>query len=158
VVANLLSTDVTPVSMTVTIQKELADRITAPPRTKDYSALSVWIQSQCSTEIVRVMPPSVFWPRPQVDSAIIQIVPDAERRAQIPDLDFYHTFVRSMFFHRRKLLRSELLSAFKKQLDKPTVDRIMAEQELGPTARAEELEVRQFLALSEHIRSWLAAG
>jgi 16S rRNA (adenine1518-N6/adenine1519-N6)-dimethyltransferase len=158
VVANLLSTDVTPVSMTVTIQKELADRITARPRTKDYSALSVWVQSQCRTEIIRIMPPSVFWPRPQVDSAIIQILPDTERRARIPDLDYYHTFVRSMFFHRRKFLRSELLSAFKKQLDKPTVDQIMAEQALGPTARAEELEVSQFLALSEQVRSRLGAG
>ena len=62
--------------MTVTIQKELAERITAPPSTKDYSALSVWIQSQCTAEIVRLMPPSVFWPAPKVTSAILRIVVD----------------------------------------------------------------------------------
>jgi 16S rRNA (adenine1518-N6/adenine1519-N6)-dimethyltransferase len=72
VISNLLAGDITPVSMTVTIQKELADRIVAPPRSKDYGALSIWLQSQCQTQILRVMPPAVFWPRPKVDSAIVQ--------------------------------------------------------------------------------------
>ncbi len=84
VISNLLSTDITPYSMTVTIQKELADRITARPRTKDYSALSVWIQSQCEAEVMRILPPTVFWPRPKVHSAIMHIVPQPEKRAGFP--------------------------------------------------------------------------
>ncbi len=84
VISNLLTTDITPVSMTVTIQKELADRITARPGTKDYSALSIWIQSQCRAEVLRILPPSVFWPRPQVHSAIIQVVPDSVLRGAFP--------------------------------------------------------------------------
>src|SRR3954467_15722453 len=86
VISNLLLTKHVPHSMTVTIQKELAERIIAPPSTKDYSALSVWIQSQCTAEIVRLMPPSVFWPAPKVTSAILKIVVDPERRAAIADL------------------------------------------------------------------------
>ena len=82
VLSNLLLARHVPHSMTVTIQKELADRITALPSTKDYSALSVWIQSQCTAEIVRLMPPSVFWPEPKVTSAILRIVVDPERRAR----------------------------------------------------------------------------
>ena len=78
--------------MVVTIQKELADRITARPSTKDYSALSVWIQSQCDADVVRVMPPTVFWPRPKVHSAIIRIIPRPEKRARIPQPEFFHTF------------------------------------------------------------------
>jgi 16S rRNA (adenine1518-N6/adenine1519-N6)-dimethyltransferase len=152
IISNLLSTPVTPVSMTVTIQKELADRITAKPRTKDYSALSIWIQSQCDAQILRVMPPDVFWPRPKVHSAIVQILPDPNRRAQIPDLEFFHTFVRSMFFHRRKFLRSVLLSAMKNRLSKPEADQIMAAQGLGSDARAEQLDVHQMLALCEAVR------
>src|SRR3954470_17373586 len=62
--SNLLLSRHVPHSMTITIQKELAERITALPSTKDYSALRVWIQSQCTAEIVRLMPPSVFWPEP----------------------------------------------------------------------------------------------
>jgi 16S rRNA (adenine1518-N6/adenine1519-N6)-dimethyltransferase len=152
VISNLLHVHPLPVSMTMTIQKELADRITASPRTKQYSALSIWIQSQCETEIVRVLPPTVFWPRPQVESAILQIRPIPEKRAQIPDPVFFHNFVRAMFFHRRKFLRSELLSALKNQLDKPAVDRLMLQQGLDGKARAEELDVTTMLALAEAVR------
>ncbi len=153
VISNLLLTDVTPGLMSVTIQKELAERIVARPRTKDYSALSVWIQSQCRAEIVRIMPPSVFWPRPKVESAILRIEPDPEMRQRIPDLVYFHRFARAMFFHRRKFLRSELLSAFKKRVDKPTVDQVMEDLGLLPNARAEELPVETLLALCEAMRA-----
>ena len=156
IISNLLLTPVVPVSMTVTIQKELGERIIAKPRTKDYSALSIWIQAQCDAAILRVLPPSVFWPRPKVDSVIVQIVPNAEKRAQIPDLNFFHTFVRSMFFHRRKFLRSVVVAAMKGQLSKPQVDAVLEAQKLGPNARAEELDVDQMLALCEGIRQALA--
>ncbi len=153
VISNLLSAEPLPVSMTVTIQKELADRIVANPATKDYSALSVWMQSQCRIELVRVMPPSVFWPRPKVNSAILHVEVDQELRARIPDLAFFHEFVRSMFFHRRKFLRSELASAYKGQISKTDADEIMAAVEFGPTTRAEELDVKQMLKLCEVVRA-----
>lgn len=152
IISNLLSTPVTPVSMTVTIQKELADRISAKPSSKAYNALSIWLQSQCHTETLRILPPSVFWPRPKVDSAIVRIVPDAEKRGRIPDLAFFHSFVRAMFFHRRKFLRSVLLSAMKDRLSKPEVDKILAAQQLGADARAEQLDVDRMLALCEAVR------
>jgi len=151
--SNLLMLDRPPVQMTVTIQKELADRIVARPKTKDYGALSIWMQSQCRTEVLRVMSPKVFWPRPKVTSAIVQVTLDESRRARITDRDFFHQFVRSMFFHRRKFLRSELLSAFKKRLGKPEVDGVMAEMNLLPTARAEELSVEQMLDLSRRMQA-----
>ncbi len=156
IISNLLSTPITPVSMTVTIQKELADRITAAPGCKDYSALSIWVQSQCDAQIVRIMAPTVFWPRPKVHSAILQIELNHEKRDRIPDRPFFHTFVRAMFFHRRKFLRSVLLAAYKKQLSKPDVDAIMADQGLGPKSRAETLDVEQMLALCEAVRQQLA--
>jgi 16S rRNA (adenine1518-N6/adenine1519-N6)-dimethyltransferase len=155
-ISNLLSTPVTPVSMTVTIQKELADRIAARPSTKDYSALSIWIQSQCDVSILRVMPPDVFWPRPKVHSAIIQIVPNAEKRARIADVTFFHSFVRAMFFHRRKFLRSVLLSACKGRLGKPQIDAILAELELGSQSRAEEFSVEAMIHLAAVVQRWLA--
>ncbi|MCA9268696.1 MAG: ribosomal RNA small subunit methyltransferase A [Planctomycetales bacterium] len=155
VISNLLSTPIVPSLMTVTIQKELAERIVAEPCTKDYSALSVWVQSLCHVEIVRIMAPSVFWPRPKVDSAIIRIRPDDALRARIPDLEFYHRHVRAMFFHRRKFLRSVLVSAYKEQLDKPAVDAVMARLGLGPTSRAEELSIDRILELSEAVREAL---
>jgi len=155
IISNLLLSEIVPDTMTVTIQKELAERITARPSTKDYSALSVWVQSLCDTEIVRLMPPSVFWPRPKVHSAIIHLEHRAERRERIADLEFFHTFVRAMFFHRRKFLRSVVLSAFKGRLDKPTVDQVLQEMQFGPNTRAEELDVQTMLALSDLLRERL---
>jgi 16S rRNA (adenine1518-N6/adenine1519-N6)-dimethyltransferase len=153
ILSNLLALDRPPVSMTATIQKELAERIAAAPGCKDYGALSVWMQSQCRVEIVRVLPPSAFWPRPKVSSAFIQIAIDEALRGRIPDRAFFHEFVRAMFFHRRKFVRSELLSAVKNHLDKPAVDRLLAAQEIEPTVRAEELGVEKFLALCEAVRA-----
>jgi 16S rRNA (adenine1518-N6/adenine1519-N6)-dimethyltransferase len=141
------------VTMTVTIQKELADRIVARPATKDYGAFSVWVQSQCRAEILRVMPPEVFWPRPKVTSAIIQLVLEPERRAQIPDLHYFHDFGRAIFFHRRKFLRSVAHSAYKYALEKAEVDAALAECALDPTQRAEELNLEELLRLCAALRS-----
>jgi 16S rRNA (adenine1518-N6/adenine1519-N6)-dimethyltransferase len=153
ILSNLLALDAPPRTMTATIQRELAERIVAPPGCKDYSALSVWMQSQCRVEIVRVLPPTVFWPRPNVSSAFIHITVDDALKARIGDRRYFHEFVRSMFFHRRKLLRSELLSAFKDRLDKPAVDRILAARGIDPTIRAETLSVDELLGLCHFIRA-----
>lgn len=152
ILSNLLLWEHPPVMMTATIQKELGERIVAKPNTKDYGSLSVWIQSQCRAEIVRIMSPNVFWPRPKVHSAIVRIERDPEICERIPDLEFFHQFVRSMFFHRRKFLRAVLVAAFKGKLDKKEVDEVLAQTDLGPDARAEQMDVEAILALSELFR------
>ncbi len=152
ILSNLLYFDPSPVTMTVTIQKELAERITAPPGSKDYSALSIWIQSQCRTEILRILPPGVFWPRPKVSSAFLQITLDESLRRRIPDRKYFHEFVRAMFLHRRKFLRSELVSVVKGRLGKPEVDAILDRLGLDGTLRAESLDVETMLALCEAVR------
>jgi 16S rRNA (adenine1518-N6/adenine1519-N6)-dimethyltransferase len=156
IISNLLEAPIVPVLMCVTIQKEVADRIVARPGTKDYSALSIWVQSLCDVELVRTLSPTVFWPRPKVNSAIIKIVPRAEKRARIPGLKFFHDFVRAMFFHRRKFLRSVVISAFKDRLTKEAVDEVLASMGLGHDARAEQLDVETMLALSEKVRERLS--
>jgi 16S rRNA (adenine1518-N6/adenine1519-N6)-dimethyltransferase len=153
VLSNLLAWEYTPHSMVATIQKELADRIVAQPWSKDYGALSVWIQCQADAEIVRIMPPSVFWPQPKVDSAIIRIVVDPQRRAAIPDLTFFHKFTKALFFHRRKFLRANVVSALKGVMDKPEVDEILAEMKFADDARTEQLDVPTLLRLTELVRA-----
>ncbi len=147
IVGNLLALDRPPHSMTVTVQKEVADRLTARPGTKDYGALSIWVQSQCAAEVVRLLPPTVFWPRPKVESAIVRLVVDPARREQIPDRAFFHEFVRALFRHRRKLLRGELLSMTKGRLDKPQVDAVLEGVGVSPQARAEQLDIDTVLRL-----------
>lgn len=152
IIGNLLALPAPPATMTITIQKEMADRLVAAPGNKDFGALTAWVQCQCRVEIVRVMPPTVFWPRPQVDSAIVQLTLDPERRAQVGDLAAFHQFTRLIFCHRRKYLRGELLAAYKHQLGKPEIDAVLAECGHTGTERAEQLSVDQLLALSLAVR------
>ncbi|MCE5266956.1 MAG: 16S rRNA (adenine(1518)-N(6)/adenine(1519)-N(6))-dimethyltransferase RsmA [Planctomycetaceae bacterium] len=151
--SNLLAQDNPPMTMTATIQRELAERITARPGSKDYGALSVWIQSQCRVEILRTLPPEAFWPRPKVYSAFIQITLDDALRSRIPDRKFFHDFLRSLFLHRRKFLRSQLLTAVKEKMDKAAVDGLLARLGLDATLRAERLDVDTLLRLCEAVRT-----
>ena len=152
IISNLLLETPPPDAMVVTIQKELADRMTAGPRTKDYGALSVWIQSLCRVELVRELPPKVFWPRPKVRSAIIRLDSVPEWRKRFPDLRHFHQTVRSLFFHRRKFLRSVVISAMKGRLDKPQVDEVLSRLGHDENARAEELTLHQIQELAEALR------
>jgi len=157
IISNLLDMEPWPTRMVTTIQRELAERITAAPRSKDYSALSIWIQAQCRAEIVRIMPPSVFWPRPKVESAILDIRPQKVLRDRIQDRAFFHQLVRGIFIHRRKFLRSALLSAIQDKLSKDAVDSILSELEFDATVRAEQLTPQQMIELSDLVRARIAA-
>jgi 16S rRNA (adenine1518-N6/adenine1519-N6)-dimethyltransferase len=157
-ISNLLALDRPPATMTITVQKEVADRIVARPGVKDYAALAIRIQSQCRAEIVRVLAPSVFWPRPKVSSAFVHITLDESLRRRIADRQFFQEFVRSMFLHRRKVLRNELLSAQKqwhvqKSLDKAEIDALLTGLGLAPAERAERLTVEDMLRLCDAVRA-----
>jgi len=154
-ISNLLALDRPPEAMTVTIQKEVADRLVARPGTKDYGPLTLWVQSQCQVELVRVLPPSVFWPRPKVHSAIVRIALEPERHAAIGDREFFHSFVRAVFLHRRKLLRAELATMFQGRLDKPGGDAILLGLQLAADARAEQLDPPQMLSLAQAVKAQL---
>jgi 16S rRNA (adenine1518-N6/adenine1519-N6)-dimethyltransferase len=157
IISNLLMLAEPPTLISVTIQKELGERMMAQPSTKDYSALSIWVQALCDVTMVRVLPPTVFWPAPKVDSAIMRIEPIPAKRAAIPNLAFFHSFTRALFFHRRKFLRSVIISAFKEQLNKVQVDAVLAEIPFyRATSRAEELTVAQIQELSERFRAVVA--
>lgn len=152
IISNLLQVEPLVDKMVVTIQKELAERIAAKPKTKDYSALSIWIQSQCDVEIVRTMPPDVFWPRPKVESAILSICPNAQLRSRINDLEYFHQTVRALFFHRRKFLRGVVVNAMKEKLTKDMVDQVLAEAGFDGNSRAEELPIERIIDLVERLR------
>lgn len=153
IISNLLLARHVPHSMTVTIQKELGERIIAPPSTKDYSALSVWIQSQAAGEIVRILPPSVFWPAPKVSSAILRIVVDHDRRSRISDLTYFHQITKALFLHRRKFLRANVLAAMKRHLDKPQVDALLDEMGFAADTRTEQLDVDTLIRLADKLRT-----
>jgi 16S rRNA A1518/A1519 N6-dimethyltransferase RsmA/KsgA/DIM1 with predicted DNA glycosylase/AP lyase activity len=109
IISNLLATPRPFDTATVTVQREMGERMTATAGSHAYNALSVWVGAQCRGEIVRVLPPSVFWPRPKVDSAIVRLDLEPAQRGCVADLGRFHAFVRDIFCHRRKLLRGVLL-------------------------------------------------
>jgi 16S rRNA (adenine1518-N6/adenine1519-N6)-dimethyltransferase len=148
VIANLVATDLPWERIVATIQLELGERMAARPGQSKYGALSAWLQAQCRVKIIRRMPPTVFWPRPKVDSAVVKIQPRPDKRAAIMDRSFYHDMVRRVFHHRRKLLRGVVCGMYRKQLEKSQVDGVMSRLQMHAETRAEELEPSQLVTLS----------
>jgi 16S rRNA (adenine1518-N6/adenine1519-N6)-dimethyltransferase len=135
--------------MVVTIQLELAQRICAGPGSPDYGALSVLVQALADASIVRTLPPSVFWPRPKVDSAVISIRPDAAKRAAVGDVAWFHQVTRQLFLHRRKNLRRVLYSLWRGRWTKPEVDAMLETLGLTGLVRAEAMNVEEILSLTD---------
>ena len=150
VVSNLLALPRPCDAAIVTVQREMAERMTAVAGASAYNGLSVWVGAQCRGEIVRILPPAVFWPRPKVESAIVRLDVEPSRRAAIGDLHRFHVFVRDVFCQRRKLLRGVLLrlaGGKGSAAARGTVDRVYAALGLGPSARGEDLSPDEFVRL-----------
>ena len=154
ILSNLLLLDDPRVSLMVaTIQLELAERLRASPSTNAYGGLSVLIQAVADVEIVRVLRPKVFWPRPKVDSAIVKITPNPAKRAKIADLPWLHAVVRRIFLHRRKNLRRVLYAAWRGKWTKPEVDAMLDGLGLVGMVRAEAMNVEEFLGLADALKA-----
>lgn len=147
VISNLLISDLPFARMIVTVQWEIAEKMIAKPATKQYGALAVLVQSLADTELLRKLPPSVFWPRPQVDSGIVKIAPSAAKRRRIPDVLRFRNFLRDLYAHRRKNLRGAIISMTGHQHEKQIVDARLAELGYAGTERAETLSIEQHLEL-----------
>jgi 16S rRNA (adenine1518-N6/adenine1519-N6)-dimethyltransferase len=147
VISNLLLSDLPIERMVVTVQWEIAERLTASVGVKEYAALAVLIQSLADVELVRQLPPSVFWPRPQVSSAIVCIRPNAAKRAHVGDRAKFRAFLRDLYAHRRKNLRGGLVSMAGHDWSKEEVDHKLQELGLDGTTRAETLDLEQHLRL-----------
>jgi 16S rRNA (adenine1518-N6/adenine1519-N6)-dimethyltransferase len=153
IVTNLLiHPELCPEKLVVTIQLELAERMRAAPNSAHYGSLSVIIQALAGFELVRVLPPSVFWPRPKVESAVVAITPDPARRAKVADLPWFHWVVRQVFLHRRKNLRGVLFSLWRGQWTKPEVDALLESIGLTGMVRAEAMNVEELHALADALR------
>jgi 16S rRNA (adenine1518-N6/adenine1519-N6)-dimethyltransferase len=147
VIANLLLSPIDIERMVVTVQLEIALRLIAGPGTKDYGALSVFVQALADVELVRRLAPTVFWPRPAVASAIVQIRPTEMKRRQVGDPLRFRHFLRDLYSHRRKNLRGALTSWPSGRRSREEVDRVLSGLGIEGTIRAETLNVGQHLRL-----------
>jgi 16S rRNA (adenine1518-N6/adenine1519-N6)-dimethyltransferase len=135
--------------MVVMVQWEIAERLRASPNTKDYNALSVFVQSVADVEVVRKVLPSNFHPRPKVDSAIVLIKPNSQKRAAVGDVPKFRAFLRDLYVHRRKNLRQALVGWPTGRKEKADVDAKLAELGIDGTLRSETLDIAEHLRLSE---------
>lgn len=147
-ISNLLIAHADIDRMVVMVQWEIAERMRAVPNTKDYNALSVLIQSVADVETVRKVAPTNFHPRPKVDSAIVLIKPNAEKRARVGDVAKFRVFLRDLYVHRRKNLRQALVGWPTGARDKKEVDAKLAELGIDGTLRSEALDIEQHLRLA----------
>ena len=136
--------------MVLTVQKEVAERLTASPGTKAYGALSVITQAWMQVEIVSLIPPKCFYPAPEVASAIVRLIPHP---SSLISSDIERDFLRvvhAAFHERRKTVGNALITLFP-NADKSVAQQFLSERGIDPQRRGETLTVEEFARLAEGI-------
>lgn len=129
------------------IQREVAERIVALRGSRTYGSLSIVIQTYMDVGIELLVPPEAFWPRPQVDSAVIKLVPLSTPRISIQDEKLFRSIVRAAFSSRRKILSNSLSSLFPKHKS----EQILESSEIDGKRRAETLSIEEFGRLTQEV-------
>ena len=135
-------------SITIMVQKEVADRMQEGPGSKEYGALSLAVQYYAKPEIVANVPPNCFMPRPNVGSAVIRLTCHEKSPVEVKDERFMFDIIRASFNQRRKTLVNGLGNAGFLPVTKEQVAEALEKMELSPTIRGEALSLEQFAQLS----------
>ncbi len=135
-------------SITIMVQKEVADRMQVGPGTKDYGALSLAVQYYAEPKIVANVPPNCFIPRPNVGSAVIRLTRYEEPPVKVDDEHKMFALIRASFNQRRKTLVNGLGNAAGLSVTKEQVAEALEKMGLSPTIRGEALTLEQFASLS----------
>ncbi len=139
-------------SITVMVQKEVADRMQVGPGTKDYGALSLAVQYYAKPEIVANVPPNCFMPRPNVGSAVIRLTRHDTVPVDVEDEKLMFAIIRASFNQRRKTLANGLSNAPGIRLSKEEIQESITELGVPVTIRGEALTLQQFAELSNIIK------
>ena len=135
-------------SITIMVQKEVADRMQTGPGSKDYGALSLAVQYYAEPEIVANVPPNCFMPRPKVGSAVIRLTRHAETPVQVDDEKLLFQIIRASFNQRRKTLANGLKNYEGLSFEKETIEAAIAECGFSPSVRGEALSLEEFAKLA----------
>lgn len=136
-------------SVTVMVQKEVADRMQAGPGTKEYGALSLAVQYYAEAEIAANVPQNCFMPRPNVGSAVIRLICHKENPVKVSDEKFMFRLIRASFNQRRKTLQNGLCNDTGLSLKKEDVRDALEQMGLPPEVRGERLSLQEFAKLSD---------
>ena len=144
IIMGLFENDVPVESITVMVQKEVADRMQTGPGNKDYGALSLAVQYYAEPYIVANVPPNCFMPRPRVGSAVIRLTRHEKPPVEVKDEKLMFDIIRASFNQRRKTLANGLNNSDKLSLAKERLGK-------GPGVRGESLTLEEFAELSNYI-------
>lgn len=141
--------------MVVMMQKEVADRITAKPGTKEYGSLSIVIQYYMDAEVAMTVPKTVFMPPPNVDSAVIKLTRRSVPVVEVKDEDFLFLVSRGSFVQRRKTILNNLQTSLPDgKAHKEEILKALEETGIDPTRRGETLSIQEFGALSDALHDF----
>lgn len=129
------------------VQKEVAERLYAKPKSKAFGALSVRVQYLAECELVCTVPAGAFYPPPKVDSAVVRLRPRVVEPAAV-DPQYLETLVKLGFAEKRKMLRNNL----KEIVERDRLTHLLEQLDVNPQARAEDLSVAQWVALSNRLQ------
>lgn len=138
-------------SITVMVQKEVADRMQAAPGGKDYGALSLAVQYYAEAEIIANVPPNCFIPRPGVGSAVIRLTKHAAPPVQPKDEKFMFRLIRAAFAQRRKTLVNTLRNDSSLSYSREQLETVLAAMGLPAAVRGERLSLAEFAELSDRL-------
>ncbi|MCR4955582.1 MAG: 16S rRNA (adenine(1518)-N(6)/adenine(1519)-N(6))-dimethyltransferase RsmA [Lachnospiraceae bacterium] len=139
-------------SITIMVQKEVADRMQVGPGTKDYGALSLAVQYYANPEIIANVPPNCFMPRPKVGSAVIKLTRYSEPPVEVKDEKLMFRLIRASFNQRRKTLVNGLTNGGI-EISKEDLVKILEEMGLPATIRGEALTLEQFATLANKMKN-----
>ena len=148
IIMGLFESHVPVESITVMVQKEVADRMQTGPGSKDYGALSLAVQYYAKPEIVANVPPNCFMPRPKVGSAVIQLVRYEEPPVQVDNEKLMFRLIRASFNQRRKTLVNGLKNSQELDFSKEEIEKAMAETGIPVNVRGEALTLAEFADLA----------
>ena len=138
-------------SITIMVQKEVADRMQVGPGTKDYGALSLAVQFYAKPEIVVNVPPTCFIPKPNVGSAVIRLTRHETVPVEVKDEKLMFKIIRASFNQRRKTLANGLSNSSEIHLSKEVITNSIEKLGRGPSIRGEALTLSEFATLSNII-------
>lgn len=151
IIMGLFESDVPLESVTVMVQKEVADRMKTGPGSKDYGALSLAVQYYARPELIANVPPNCFMPRPGVGSAVIKLTRHEKPPVQVEEEAFLFQVIRAAFNQRRKTLVNSLNNALDIAVSKEAAAKVLEEMGLSPSIRGEALTLEQFAELGNRL-------
>ncbi len=145
---NLVTGPMVAEAMYVTVQKEVSDRMTAIPASSDYGILSIFLSAAGDVKTIRVLKPTVFWPQPQVDSAMVSFVRDQAKLRRIENMELFSQTVHLFMGHRRKTLMACSKLARGKLAKIDNWPEIFERCSINPAQRPEQLGAEDYIAIA----------